>query len=136
METGLNQFFDCLKDGLADARPFEARPYYSPEADTLTFYAVDAPSYAKRLNQTLTLILSTADDSVIGLKIKGVRRIIQRMKRLGLQRSKITGQTMHLKAFVEFALVPAPETPEMESYEGELTQFDDVPVDMDELQLA
>ena len=82
MESGLTEFFDFLKDGLAETRPFVAKPFYRAESDTLFFYGRDVPSYARRLNPMLTVFLATDDDSLVGFKIKGVQRILMRMERL------------------------------------------------------
>lgn len=112
------------------------QPYYSPEGDTLFFYARDVPTYAKRLNQTLTVILDAEDDSLAGFKIKGIRRIVERMHRMGMDRFTMNHRGIGLRFLIELALVAPPDDPAMAAYEDALCQFQDHVVDADELQLA
>ncbi|MGH7138461.1 MAG: hypothetical protein ACREHD_22140, partial [Pirellulales bacterium] len=58
MESGLTEYFDFLKEGLAQTGPFGPKPFYRPESDTLYFYRRDMPSYARRLNALLTVFLA------------------------------------------------------------------------------
>ncbi len=136
MEAGLSGYFDFLKAALSAPGQFSAKPYYNKDGDTLFFYARDVPTYAKRLNPTLTLILDANDDSLAGFKIKGIRRIVTRMQRLGMEKFTIDDQGIRLKIFIQFALVAPPEDPAMAGYEEALGQFEDVVIDEDELQMA
>lgn len=137
MEAGLTDYFAFLKEGLAQSGPLVPKPFYRPESDTLYFYGHDVPSYARRLNPLLTVFLANDDDSLIGFKIKGVQRILARMERLG--RDKFVMHDQHegirLTIFLEFALVPPPDEPELVGFEDAVRQYDDVIVDTRELQL-
>jgi hypothetical protein len=137
MESGLTEFFDFLKDGLAETGPFVAKPFYRPESDTLFFYGRDLPSYARRLNPMLTVFLATDDDSLVGFKIKGVQRILMRMDRLGMDKFVIDHRRdgILLTIFLEFALIAPPDEPEFEGFEAAVRQYDDVVVNTRDLQL-
>jgi hypothetical protein len=138
MESGLTEYFDFLKEGLAQSGPFVPKPFYRPESDTLYFYGHDVPSYARRLNSLLTVFLANNDDSVIGFKIKGVQRILTRMERLGKEKFVMHDhrERIRLTIFLEFALVAPPDEPELAGFEDAVRQYDDVIVDTRELQLS
>lgn len=137
MDSGLTEYFDVLKMGLAQTGPFVAKPFYRPESDTLYFYGHDAPSYARRLNPLLTVFLGNEDDSLIGFKIKGVQRILTRMERLGKEKFVMHDHCggIRLTIFLEFALVAPPDEPELAGFEDAVRQYGDVIVDARELQL-
>jgi len=137
VDSGVTQYFDYLKEGLASEGAFTPKPYYDGAGDTLFFYARDAQSYAKRLNPLLTLFLATDDNRLVGFKIKGVQRILRRMERLGMEKFVLEHhrpEGIRLTFFVEFALVAPPDDPALESFEGEMRQFGDVVVHSRELQ--
>ena len=137
MESGLTEYFDFLKEGLAQTGPFVPKPFYQPESDTLYFYGRDVPSYARRLNALLTVFLANDDDSLIGFKIKGVQRILTRMERLGREKFMMHDhrEGIRLTIFLEFALVAPPDEPELAGFEDAVRQYDNVIVDTRELQL-
>jgi hypothetical protein len=68
---------DYLKT--AKAEGFVRKPFYSAEADTLTYFLEDTEYYAKRLDDLVTVYRSTSDDRFVGCKIKGCRRMIERL---------------------------------------------------------
>lgn len=136
MANGLNSYFEFLRSGLEDNRPFQAKPHYDAPGDTLFFYGEDCESYARRLNSVLTLFLSTAGDRLIGFKVKGIRRILTRMERLGLDKCILNESGIRLSIFLEFALVAPPDDPALASYETDLQQYKDVLVDNRELQVS
>jgi len=129
MATDRSDFLDFVKSGLIETNRFTAGPYYSAEGDTLCFYAEDVPSYAQRINEPLTVVLSIFGHRVIGIKIMGVRRIIGRMQRLKLD-------TSDLGVWLDALLIAQPDDPEMNTYESELQQFRGVAVNDPELQLS
>lgn len=61
-------------------RGFQPRPYYGSEEDSLTYYFNNAESYARRVDQLLTLFLSAKTDDLVGFQVKGVR---EKLKQLG-----------------------------------------------------
>lgn len=138
MQSALTEYFDFLKDALAQTGPFTPKPFYRPESDTLYFYGRDVPSYARRLNALLTVFLANDDESLIGFKIKGVQRILTRMERLGKEKFVTHDQRegIRLTNFLEFALVAPPDEPELAGFEDAVRQYDDVIVDTRELQLS
>ncbi len=76
----LQQF---LKDGepMGEFRP---SPLYTPHGDSLTFYLKDEDGYGERIDDLLTIYKSTTDHEIIGCQVKGVRRKLERLKRLTL----------------------------------------------------
>lgn len=139
MESGLTEYFDFLKEGLAQTGPFVAKPFYRPESDTLYFYGRDVPSYARRLNPLLTVFLANDDESLVGFKIEDVQRIVARMERLGMDKFVIDERRsgIQLTILLELALIAPPIDGqlEIERLDDALHQFDDVIVDRRELQL-
>ncbi|HVA51268.1 MAG TPA: hypothetical protein VNH11_33310 [Pirellulales bacterium] len=138
MESGLTEFFDFLKEGLAQTGPFVPKPFYDHEGDTLYFYGRDVPSFARRVNPLLSVFLANDDESLVGFKIEGVQRILARMERLGMDKFVIDErhQGIRLTIFLEFALVAPPDDgqPGLERFEAAFRQYDDVVVDTRELQ--
>jgi hypothetical protein len=67
-----------LNDFLRNVEPegFRPVPYYSPEADALTWFVRDRDHYAQRIDETLTVYLDMETDEPVGWKIKGVRRLL------------------------------------------------------------
>lgn len=140
MESGVSEYFDFLKEGLAQTGPFVAKPFYRPESDTLYFYGRDVPSYARRLNPLLTVFLANDDESLVGFKIEDVQRIVAQMERLGMEKFVIDERPngIQLRILLELALIapPGDDQPEMERIAEAVRQFDDVIVDRRELQLS
>jgi hypothetical protein len=48
--------------------------YYGREEDSLTLYLRNEESYAHRLNNLVTIFLSTNKDELVGCQVKGLRR--------------------------------------------------------------
>jgi len=71
---------------LERARPkcFEPRPYYGHEEDCLTFYFDNAESYARRVDELLTLFLSLKTNELVGCQVKGVRKNLKRLGDFGI----------------------------------------------------
>ena len=59
---------------------FKPLPIYEKHTDSLIFYCQNFPSYGKRLNSLVTVFLADSDDRLVGLEIKGVARILRRVK--------------------------------------------------------
>jgi hypothetical protein len=134
--AGMNDYFRFLDEGLDEsAGEFRPEPFYSPGADVLFFYARDVPSYAKRLSSFITLILATDDDSLVGVKVKSVKRICERLSGLNKRIANVLviDHKIKLGILLELALVQPADDPELEPYEQQLGQFGDVEIDQDEL---
>src|SRR5688500_3156060 len=93
------------------AAEFTPVPYWEPETDSLIFYFRNEPSYSKRLNQLMTIFLSAADDKLVGCEVKGIKRILKRVKQFGIG---ISDHKLDLKLVLFAALVPEPESPSFE----------------------
>ena len=64
---------------------FKATPRYSEEGDCLTFYFRNAPSYADRVDELLTVYLSLETDELVGCQIKSIGRIMKRLRSLRIR---------------------------------------------------
>ena len=67
-----------------EATGFEPRPFYSPDGDFLTFYFRKDDYYAERVDELLTVNLSMDTQELVGCKVKGVRRILDTLGKLGV----------------------------------------------------
>jgi hypothetical protein len=90
---------------LEKARPkgFKPRPYYGQDEDCLTFYFNNAESYARRVDELLTLFLSLKNDELVGCQVKGVRKNLKRLGQFGIsiKHGKIRlDLVFHLLAFL------------------------------------
>jgi hypothetical protein len=65
-------------------RAFKPRPIYSPDGDFITIYLSDEDSYAKRVDELLTVYLSVRTNSLVGCKIKGVQRLLKTLGDFGV----------------------------------------------------
>jgi hypothetical protein len=88
----------------AEAPPFVApQVRYGEEEDCLLFYLRPDESYARRLDDLVTLFLSFDGDEVVGCQVKGLRRKLRSDGNLGItiQRDgKLKlGLFLHLLAF-------------------------------------
>jgi hypothetical protein len=79
---------------------FSPRPRYIKEADAIVFFFKADESYAKRLDDVVTLYLSTEEDSLVGCKVKGAKSLLQAGETLSVhvQRGKVD-LSMIIKAF-------------------------------------
>lgn len=87
---------------------FAPRPYYGAEEDSLTFYLRNDESYARRIDERVTVFLSFDKDELVGCQVKGVRRHLQRFGDFGVHitKGKIRlGMFFHILAF----MIPEPE---------------------------
>lgn len=71
---------------LEKTRPkgFAPRPYYGAEEDCLTFYFDNAESFARRVDDLLTLYLSVKTNELVGCQVKGVRKNLKRLGDFGI----------------------------------------------------
>ncbi len=138
--SGLGGFLTILNHGLNVEGEFIAKPYYSADADAIFFYARDAQSYAKRLNSLVTLFLSCEDDTLVGVKLKSLKRIIAGLKRIGEQHPEfkltVADRKIKLGILIALALVAPAESPELAAYEDQLDEFEDVEIEQPELVVA
>ena len=127
---GADEFYEFVDAVIANPRPFVAKPYYEPDGDSLIFYAEDVQSFARRHNSFLTLFLSTDDRRLVGVEVKGVKRMLRLSGDFGVA---VIDQQMKLGIFLAFALNSPPEDPALKEYEEQVEQFKDVEVDSLEL---
>ena len=69
-----NQLTEYMKGKKCEG--FTPHPYYSMEGDFLTYYFTDDDSYAKRIDDTLTVFLSMFEHEFVGFKLKGIRNLL------------------------------------------------------------
>jgi len=132
MAAGLNEYLDDLRQGCSDR--FSPSPYYERESDSVVFYARDEQSYAKRLNDQLTIFVSTHDDSLVGCEVKGVTRMLKIAGDYGVV---VLDKKIKLGILLAFAIALQPEDPAAEQYDEELkNSFRDVEFDREQLALA
>lgn len=55
---------------------FEPHAFYSEDSDSLTFYFRDEPDYAERLHSRVTVFYAMKDKSLVGCRIKNVKRVL------------------------------------------------------------
>ena len=77
---------ETLIDYLENKEPrgFKPRPIYSADGDFITVYLTDEDSYAERVDELLTVYLSVEEHSLVGCKIKGVRRLLKTLGDFGV----------------------------------------------------
>jgi hypothetical protein len=75
-----------LIDYLNEHEPlgFEAGPCYVPESDTLIVFTSETESYAKRIDEYLTIYLAIGTDEPVGFEIKGLRRHVENARKLNV----------------------------------------------------
>ena len=123
MAEGLEQ----LAQQLTSAKPlgqFVPRPFYEPHTDSLIYYHRNVRSYGQRINKYVTLFLAVADDSLVGVEIKGFKStMVKAIHGLGdvqlLEPLKVKnedGETMDLALVMRCALIPEADAPLEEHY--------------------
>ncbi len=67
-----------LKQYLADhpSKGFRAVPHYFPAGDYVTFYVKDERCFAERVDDLLTVFLSSETGEMVGCKIKGIKHLL------------------------------------------------------------
>jgi hypothetical protein len=114
MAQGLAEFAEYLKSARPRLGPFKREPYYEPETDSLIYYVRDEPSYSERRNKYLTLFLSSADKSLVGVEVKGIKTIMRAVEDLGpvpVDSVRVTdehGDEVDLSVIVRCSLVHEP----------------------------
>lgn len=134
MAAGLKEFASYLKE-MRPTGEFIARPFYEPKTDSLIYYARDARSYGKRLNELITLFLSTTDNSLVGCELKGVKRL---MKRVDGVIVFVHDHKIKLSLLMGIALAPEPDDEELvDRYRDELLESTEpVEVDAHDLEMC
>ena len=76
---------ESLMDYIKAHKPkhFVAKPYYSPDGDTVTYYFDEESSYAQRVDDFLTVYLSIGGDKLVGCQVKGVVRLLKLLGQFG-----------------------------------------------------
>jgi hypothetical protein len=77
---------ETLVDYLKSHKPkrFVAKPYYSADGDSVTYFFKDNPSYAQRVDDFLTVYLSIEGDELVGCQVKGVARLLKLLGEFGV----------------------------------------------------
>jgi hypothetical protein len=77
---------DSLESFLKSNKPqgFTPRPYYSAEGDSLTFFFADTAYHAERIDDFLTVYLSTSSKRLIGCQVKGVPKVLELLGDFGI----------------------------------------------------
>lgn len=123
-----------LMDYLKGKEPkgFESRPVYSRDGDTLSYYFRNDEAYSERVDDLLTVYKSIATDELVGCKVKGITRLLDRLKSFGLV-VEPEGEDVRLNLLFFSAAFERPAT--VHRYYEELGRFTkDVSVDSEELQ--
>lgn len=64
-----------LEEKLGHDVEFQPKPFYEPTTDSIIVYLKNESSYAKRVNEHITLFVSNSDDTIVGFEIEGVKDI-------------------------------------------------------------
>jgi hypothetical protein len=140
MATGMRELERFVLEGLEQPGEFTPTPYYDDAADVLFFCGKDVPTYAKRLNSLVTLILATSDNSLAGIKLKSVRRLVEKLGAILRHvdaKASLSGGKLKMNVLLSIATSTPPDDPELISYERELSeQFGDIEIDANQLCLA
>ncbi len=77
---------DELTNYLKGKKPkgFVSRPICSADGDFLSIHLRDEDAYSERVDELLTVYLSVENDSLVGCKIKGVRRLLKTLGDFGV----------------------------------------------------
>lgn len=117
----LGEFLSAVEMG-----DFKPQPYYEDRTDCLVLYLRDCPSYSKRLNKMLTLFLSNDDNSLVGVEVKGVNRLLQLNKAFGVA---VIDKEVKLGVLLAFALVEDAEDKSLkEQYREPLESLRDISI--------
>lgn len=63
---------------LRPTKDFVISPFFNKLADTICLYLRDEPSYARVLNDEVTVFLSEEDDSLVGFELTNASRLLSR----------------------------------------------------------
>lgn len=72
MATDLRTLGDIPRPG-----PFESEPFYSSEGDCLFWFFRDQEHYAERVDDLVTAYRAFEGGGIVGLQVKGVKRILR-----------------------------------------------------------
>jgi len=86
---------DCSESGVTP------HPFYDRLSDSFIFLAKDVRTYANVLNRRFTLFLNAADNSLVGLEIKGFAQLVREMRKFDLT---VTNSTVNLRTVAFAAL--------------------------------
>src|SRR4051812_20179242 len=109
-----NQTLTDYMDSLGSAKEFTPEPYLCPDADTLTMYFENTPSFAERVDSELTVFKVFDNEELVGFELKG---ILGKMKAIAnmIQVTAITPK-VHVKLILLICLAEHRQNPE--PYEG------------------
>lgn len=92
-------------------RGFSKQPHYYPVGDYLTYFADERRCFAIRVNELLTVYVSTADSSLVGCKVKGIALVMEQWEKLHVRVSDLD-LTLRLFFFSVAAITEETETRE------------------------
>ena len=75
MAETLTQFMESL----GPAGKFKVAPIFQPDADLLTVFFENEPSYAKRIDEYLTIHKSFEGHNLVGFELKGIRHKVDEL---------------------------------------------------------
>ena len=110
-----------LIDYIKANRPkrFVAKPYYSEDGDSVTFYFKDGASYARRVDDFLTVYLSMERNELVGCQVKGVARLLKLLGQFGLT---VEDKSVKLGMFFMACMAQTPAENSKDTYK-ELSRF-------------
>lgn len=65
---------------------FAPESVYNERIDSLLFFVSDELSHRRRVNRLLTAFISDETGDVVGIEIKGIRRVVENMRRVDANR--------------------------------------------------
>lgn len=69
-----------VKQSESDFAPLEPVAKYFPPLDCLIYLTEDQPYRAVRLSPLITVLLHPSEDRAIGIKVKGTREVVERVR--------------------------------------------------------
>jgi hypothetical protein len=117
-----------------EAQGFEPRPYYSADGDFLVFYFREEEALGERVDELLTVYRGIGTKELVGCKIKGVRRLVEKLRSFGVW---IESENNALRLGLLFLSAAVNQSPELQHYYEEMGRFSkNVSLDPAELQLV
>jgi hypothetical protein len=104
MVTNRHDRVTAILQSLGEHR-FESKPFYSPEGDCVYYYFENQRTYNDRVDCWLTAFRSSADDRIVGIKIKNIKTLLSRFQALGFDYSE-NGDMVHIKLRPVFMTIP------------------------------
>jgi hypothetical protein len=100
-------------DSLGPKGRFKPEPYICADSDTLTMHFENAPSFAERIDNELTVFKSFDSEELVGFELKGILPKMQELGRL----IHVTAQTPKVHIKLLLLIYMADITEHRESYQ-------------------